>query len=366
MRKRQGSKSFGTLSVILLALAVVVSGCIAPADPEPPPNPRPDPVIVSPPDDEPARDLTLEVSAEASLVATLYELLGDSGTLTVNPAAPIVLRRPEATLTISPGSRLSYELSPTGGAIRFTEPRPTVSVRKWGLKLSPRLARLDLSADNTGTAHVESGPIKFSKRFSLSWDETDPAGQSIDPPPLPVVRMFSATWCGPCQAAHQALDRASAAGELPFRIEYVPEPHPFPASLPYFEWRDIHGERFGIQGWNGLEELVRRWRLTEATADGQAAAWPRWSFPGSSRGDLIDHLKTHPNHRSTFSSASLDGLSFDDLVDLHSRHHNEASTAGDRSRPRRHAEAAPALSRPPGRPSIDPRNRSSSRVLRPA
>ena len=343
MKKRPDLKSFAARSVIVLAVAAMwvlllftfagLSGCIAPASPpddttekNPPP-----PVIVSPDDSPEDRDISLAVSAEASLVATLYELLGDSGSLTVDPSSPIVLRRPEATLTIAPGTRLEYELGPSGGSITFANPRPTVSVRKWGLKLSPRLARLDLSTDNTGTAHVESGPLKFSRRFDIAWTDTDPIGQSPAVAELPVVTMFTATWCGACKTADTALAAASAAGTLPFRIERVGEPHPFPVSLPYFEWRDVRGERFGIQSWQGLDELVRRWRLTETSASPQAStsrpAGPQWTFPGSTRDDLLTHLRTHPNHRTAFAAASLGRLSFDELLGLHSRHHNETPPA---------------------------------------
>jgi thiol-disulfide isomerase/thioredoxin len=337
MRKPNDLKSLATRSVIVIGAAtfwltllfvfVGVSGCISPAEPPDDTtekNPPPPPVIVSPDDSPEVRDITLAVSAEDSLVATLYELLGDAGSLTIDPSAPIVVRRPEATLTIAPGTRLDYELGPSGGSITFADPRPTVSVKKWGLKLSPRLARLDLSTDNTGTAHVQSGPLKFARRFSLGWAETDSAG---NPPAIataqPVVRMFTATWCGPCRSAHAAID--AAASTLPFRVEYVPEPHPFPARLPYFEWVDQSGNRWGIEGWPGLDSLVRRWRVTQPDPRGPdvSQAGQVWTFPGSTHAELVHHLTTHPNHRDTFATADLSAFPFDSLVALHSDHHNQ-------------------------------------------
>lgn len=55
-----------------------------------------------------------------------------------------------------------------------------------------------------------------------------------------VVRIWSASWCGPCRGLHSEVD---AAGELPFRIEWidadkVPMPSDVPNGIPHAEWAD--------------------------------------------------------------------------------------------------------------------------------
>lgn len=303
----------------LLLIVLAMAGCLSGGS-ESPPEPRPEPVA---PITEPG-DLSLEVSAEASLVATLRELLGDEGEVVLNPSSPIVVKRPSVELTIRPGSSLRYALDDSGGSLVFADPKPTVSAKVWGLRVSPRLARLDLTADNTGTAHVEAGPVKLSRRFSLAWADEDTAGAAVD---LPSVRMYTADWCGPCRDALAVLD----SSELPFAVEYIPEPHPgWVRSLPQFEWTAADGQRWGHTGWSGLDDLVGRWRNTRGR-QASASSGPEWTFPGSTRADLLAHLRTHSNHAAAFAGSALEGLSFAELVRLHSHHHNTTS-ARPRSR----------------------------------
>ena len=327
----------------LVAASALLSGCMPTGRPKSPPPPKPEPVIVDPVKDEPPDDISLAVEAESSLVGTLYELLGDSGAVTIYPAEPIVVKKQDLTLTIRPGSRLNYELRPSVGSIEFSEPRPTVTVRKWGLKLSPRLARVDLSSDNTGTAHVESGRIKLSKRFSLAWDdEKDSAEQTSDVKPLarPFVFLYGASWCESCRLA---LDQLSGA-ETPFEVKYIDDnsgKHPsWVDTLPTFHWRGRDGWRQS-SGWPGVSAFVEMWRASVSERDEQASV--EWTFPGTNRFDLIDHLRNHPNHRAEFSAVDLEALSFDQLKKLHSQHHNETALSARLDR-------GPAG--PPNRPTI--------------
>lgn len=46
-----------------------------------------------------------------------------------------------------------------------------------------------------------------------------------------------------------------------------------------------------------------------------------WSFPGSTKEELITHLKTHRNHSKEFKDIDLNSLDFQTLKDLHSLDH---------------------------------------------
>jgi hypothetical protein len=302
----------------MLVALLVGGGCMQPVEPTDTTKKNPPPLVIinDPVVEPPENNLSLSISAEPSFVATLHELIGDSGSLTINPARPIVVSRPEVSLTIPPGVSISYELTGEGGSLVFSDPKPTVSAKVWGLRVSPKLARLDLSSDNTGTAHVQSGPVKLTRRFSLGWSDGDATGSQPATDNRPVVRMFVADWCGVCKTASAAL----ASADVPFRIEPVPEPHPFRVTLPYFEWRDQSGNRWGVQGWTGLADLIARWKATHS--EQASATGPEWTFPGSTREDLINHLQTHPNHSAEFAGRSLSDLSFTELKRQHSDSHN--------------------------------------------
>ena len=249
--------------VFVVLVFLLCSGCVqnsGPDDPLPPPSPKPKPVIVEP---EPLPEpITLSVTAADSLLSTLHETLGDSGSITINPESAIVIRRPQATLTIKPGTKLSYDLTNSGGSISFSNPRPSVSASVWGIKVTPQLARLDLKPDNTGTAHVEAGPLKLSRQFSLGWLES--AGNTAATEELPVVRIYSADWCGPCQQAKREL---FAAPDLPFRVVVINEnTAEFPSwvtGLPTFHWQAGDGWRQRT-GWSDLPSFLATWRASTA------------------------------------------------------------------------------------------------------
>jgi hypothetical protein len=246
------------IAIIMIAACLCgLCGCVQP-NPEIQPAPRP-PVIIDDSESEKDQPLTLTVSAADSLLATLHETLGDSGSLTINPAAPIIIHRPQATLTIKPGTQLKYNLTAAGGTISFGEPKPSVSASVWGIKMTPQLSRVELRPDNTGTAHVESGPLKLSRQFSLGWLESSgtPATTEAE---LPVVRIYSADWCAPCQQAEREF---AAATDLPFRVVIINEDTAaFPSwvtALPTLHWQSNAGWRQAT-GWSDLPTFLARWR----------------------------------------------------------------------------------------------------------
>lgn len=131
---------------------------------------------------------------------------------------------------------------------------------------------------------------------------------------LPVVTMYSATWCGPCRQAKAELK----AVVLPFELQIVDvSKGGQPAwceSLPGFGWEHNGQTRF-ILGYPGVKQLVARWEATlkekrqpvQINVNGYE---PRWSWPGA----LARHL-------STAHHVNIAGMSQDRMEYLHDALH---------------------------------------------
>ena len=77
-----------------------------------------------------------------------------------------------------------------------------------------------------------------------------------------VVRIWTATWCGPC---HRLKREADAAVNLEFRIEWVdvdqvPMFSDVPESIPHAEW----SKRKWYSKPVSLKDLTERWKATKA------------------------------------------------------------------------------------------------------
>lgn len=300
---------FALVAVVLLATA---AGCVQST----PTEPESTPIVVEPITDTTPDALTLNVAAEASLVATLHEVIGDAGSVTLNPAKSIVVARPEATLTIKPGTRLTYSMNAGRGRFEFSEPRPRVTAKIWGLRVSPELTRLDLNADNTGTAHVQSGPVKLQRTFALTWIDNGSGATETEPATRPVVTIYTTDGCGYCTAAKR--DLAGAPFELrdvSTRSGGVPR---WVQSFPTFHWQGRDGWRQFV-GWPGKASFLEMWtRSTAEQYHGNAAN--AWTFPGSTRAELIAHLDDG-EHAGKFDREQLAGMTFDELRALHADDH---------------------------------------------
>jgi hypothetical protein len=311
-----GRLMLSALLTLMWMAVVFCCGCL-PSIPQTP-VPVPKPIIVAPVTDDTPDDMTLTVTAADSLVATLHEIIGNGGSVTLNPAEPIVVTRPEATLTIKPGTVLTYTMTESGGQFIFSDPRPRVTAKVWGLKVSPELTRLDLNSDNTGTAHVQSGPIKLQKRFSLAWESGTGSTGTTAQTDEPTVVMYVTENCGYCVAA----ERVIAAAVMPVRVRIVhTNSGSVPSwveSFPTFHWQSPQGPKKYV-GWPGVEELIQSWRSTQ-TSQYQGRTSNHWTFPGSTRADLIAHLQ-QGQHVGRFDRSRLDSMTFAELQQLHADDH---------------------------------------------
>lgn len=254
----------------------------------------PDDFGPSQPDDTGASGQTF--AASPSLIATLAEILGPNGSLTWNPLSPVTIRRPQAHVTIKPGTVVTYAITDSTATLTFSPPRPIVEARVLGLRVTPELTRLDLHADNSGTAHTSSSGISLpAKRFTLNWEDAAPLAAACScgcqqpdctcsslrdsalaresslgivspaaaqprrsegtPPPdtRPLVTLYTADgdWCAPCLAERAKLTPATLA-KLPFQIRVVktdgsPQTHRERAGqwtitgTPAYVWLDAQG-----------------------------------------------------------------------------------------------------------------------------
>lgn len=162
------------------------------------------------------------IEAGESLLTTLAEILGPSGSLIVKPDAPVTIRRPEATLTIRPGTEIRYKLSGATGSLVFGQPTPQVEAKVLGMRLKPDLTSLDLFADNSGVARTASNGIPLPpRRFKLGWEPT-PAVQATSQP----ITFYTSQGCGPCVTDKTAIANSPLRDLIRIvEIDNVPHRH---------------------------------------------------------------------------------------------------------------------------------------------
>ena len=175
------------LSILAASLLVGALGCQAALVPSP--AFERSSYFSTTPTDKTAELQTLRVEAPESAVTALHQWLGDSNTVTI--AKGLKVAQAGVTINVPAGASVTYTLTPARGVFTFTEPRPTISARVFGFSVTPKLERLELNADNRGTATAALGPIRQTREFTLAW--VAPAAGSdhpaivAEPPVRPVV-----------------------------------------------------------------------------------------------------------------------------------------------------------------------------------
>lgn len=167
------------------------------------------------------------------------------------------------------------------------------------------------------------------------------------------VLVFTASWCGPCQKMKRTTYPPLIAKG--WRISNVDDPKG--DKTPHVVLIDVDKHEHlqtllkvtaypTIISWDG-KQVTRRVtgyvdpfgigtayekaapKSEQPAAQTQPQYQPGWTFPGSGRSDLIDHLS---GAKHNYTVASLRRMSTDDLQRLHDSDHNKASRPRTRTR----------------------------------
>ena len=268
---------------IIMAFILALSGCVKPAEPIPKPvPPKPTPVIKPTPD--PISELpTLTVRAPRAILETLQELLGPAGNTVFNPSQPVVIVRPEATITLPPGSPMSYTTSDEKATFTFHAPYPQIKAEKAGFTFEPHLVRVDILPDDTGVATVQGSLYTKRQAFDLrpvgpaeTIEDRSPApdNEKSDPPlpivmppeelELPIVTVFSAAWCAACKPVIADLKTRSE-----FQVVVKNDDNQRPewvTTLPTIYWESKPGKwsKFTpYKPWPGSAAFVEMWKKSK-------------------------------------------------------------------------------------------------------
>lgn len=150
-----------------------------------------------------------------------------------------------------------------------------------------------------------------------------------------VVKMYTATWCAPCQTAKIAVKAAVKEGKLPFDIEFVDVSNggqpDWCSSIPAFGWQVEKQTRY-VLGFPGMPQLIRQWEQSRKPQNARAPPanhWPAmhgykpsWTWPG----DLRSHL------RSSHGVNEAGQLTQDQAEALHDQLHSGRSLNQIRAR----------------------------------
>jgi len=326
--------------------AIFLSGCVQTHRIN---QPEPEPVVedVTPepaPEPKPLEAPALSVSAPATMVASIHELFGDSGTITIKRPKPLVVDKGDTKLTFGTETTLDFTLTEDGGHLTFAQPMPVITARIWGpVKAQPWLKDIQLNADDSATVTAHSSVYGDKKRtFDLKWREEGSSSASD----LPVVELFCIPNCPPCALAESQLNQLAADGKLPFQVIHATGRTKYPTAggYPHLEWQGSSQPYYyppanSNGGWPGAEAFIRIWQGTQsppaaASSLKKSAPLDRssigsrsvaiWRIDGDntpSRSTLLSHLLNDGIHRGRYTRQFLESLTTEQLRFLHDRDH---------------------------------------------
>lgn len=177
--------------------------------------------------------------------------------------------------------------------------------------------------------------------FNLASDE-------LKLPEHQAVLVLTAKWCGPCQQmVRNTYPPLIARGwrVSDYGVKTEKDPHVIlidvdkhPELMKRFQVTNLPT----IVSWTGRSEAARRigyldaFGIRDAWADGSEKESPvvrqysaRWTFPGSTRQDLIDHLSSESHN---YMRQALQRMSTDRLYQLHDSDHDKRVAKPKRQR----------------------------------
>lgn len=224
-----------------------------------------------------APEQSFRVSAPKNIVDAVHQVLGDAGSIPPQKDLPIVAGGTK--VTIHPNATIDYLYNSDNETMEFVfnEPRPTVEAGFSIFKIHPPLLSLVLSADNVGTATVQTAVGQVERKFSINWQEDDSSGvSSKEEKRGPVLRFHTMKGCPPCETGKKELAEAKASGKLPFDYEITDDAVSFADSRPVITcvslgktWTPVHsaddpktGAKKGDfrPGWYGVDDAISWWK----------------------------------------------------------------------------------------------------------
>jgi len=141
----------------------------------------------------------------------------------------------------------------------------------------------------------------------------------------PILTVFVTDNCGWCSIGRMSLARQSIT--LPVQVKVIRsgtgKVPSWVKTYPTFYWQAADKTYRKQDGWAGVDELVASWELTQATTKRsgyRGTSIAQWTFPGSTRSDLIEHLQ-EGQHAGKFALHQLNQMTFQQLQTLHSDDH---------------------------------------------
>lgn len=235
------------------------------------------PVVVEP-EKPTVSEHAFRMTAPKNIVDAVRQVLGDSGSVPPQKDLPIVAGGTK--VTIHPGATIDYTYLAEEDSMKFVfnEPRPTVEAGFSIFKIHPPLLSLILSADNVGTATVQTAVGKIERKFSINWQDELLGAQVKEEKKGPVLRFHTMKgFCPPCNVGKKELAEAKAAGKLPFDYEITEDSvDQISTSRPVLTcesmgktWTPTHaaddpktGAKKGDfrPGWYGVDDAIAWWK----------------------------------------------------------------------------------------------------------